>query len=78
MATSSSLCKNLNSPFVSVTLTVAQPDGKINTKSIEMTIPEFQVSKILHIRSTVYFFKVDLNRCQLCSFRTILTVVQRM
>ena len=62
MATSSNLCKNLNSPFVSLTLTVAQSDGKINTKSIEMTIPEFQVSKVLPNRGKSYLFKVDYRQ----------------
>uniref|UniRef100_A0A7N4PBC8 COMM domain-containing protein 6 n=2 Tax=Dasyuridae TaxID=9277 RepID=A0A7N4PBC8_SARHA len=46
MAVSSDSCKSLKSPYVAVTLKVADQSGQITNKSFEMTIPQFQ-----------YFFK---------------------
>ena len=46
MAMSSSNCRNLSSPYVSVVLRIAEPSGKVNTRSFEMTVPEFQVSSL--------------------------------
>ncbi|XP_002738030.1 COMM domain-containing protein 6-like [Saccoglossus kowalevskii] len=42
MAMSSDACRNLNSPYVSMTLNVADSSGRHTTKTFEMTIPEFQ------------------------------------
>ncbi|XP_043853167.1 COMM domain-containing protein 6 isoform X2 [Dromiciops gliroides] len=46
MAVSSDSCRSLKSPYVAVTLKVADQSGQITNKSFEMTIPQFQ-----------YFFK---------------------
>lgn len=43
MATSSNLCRNLSSLFVTMVIKVADPSGDVIAKSFEMTIPEFQV-----------------------------------
>jgi len=40
----SSSCKNLNSPFVTMTIKVAEPSGHLKTRSFEMTIAQFQVT----------------------------------
>ncbi|XP_043941566.1 COMM domain-containing protein 6-like [Protopterus annectens] len=42
MTVSSSSCKSLNCPYVTVTLKVADTAGQITNKSFEMTIPQFQ------------------------------------
>lgn len=42
MAVSSDRCRSLKYPYVAVKLKVADPSGQVNTKSIEMTIPQFQ------------------------------------
>ncbi|XP_062580614.1 COMM domain-containing protein 6-like [Saccostrea cucullata] len=42
VAVSSDECKSLNSPYVTMTLKVADPSGKISTHSREMTVPQFQ------------------------------------
>ncbi|CAO2597242.1 COMM domain-containing protein 6 [Lemmus lemmus] len=42
MAVSSDCCRSLKYPYVAVKLKVADPSGQVNTKSIEMTIPQFQ------------------------------------
>ncbi|XP_072478402.1 COMM domain-containing protein 6 isoform X1 [Notamacropus eugenii] len=46
MAVSSDSCRSLKSPYVAMTLKVADQSGQITNKSFEMTIPQFQ-----------YFFK---------------------
>jgi len=38
----SSVCKNLNSPYVSVLVITADSNGHLSTHSFELTIPEFQ------------------------------------
>lgn len=43
VAMSSDTCRSLKYPYVTVTLTVADPSGQITDKSFEMTIPQFQV-----------------------------------
>jgi len=44
MSMASSNCRNLNSPFVTVLLKVAQSSGTITERSFEMSLPEFKVS----------------------------------
>ena len=48
MAVSSDRCRSLKYPYVAVKLKVADPSGQVNTKSIEMTIPQFQVCSVTH------------------------------
>jgi len=43
MSMASSNCRNLNSPFITVLLKVAEPSGVVVERSFEMTIPEFKV-----------------------------------
>lgn len=47
VAVSSDECKSLNSPFVTMTLRVADSSGKISTHTIEMTVTQFQVIIVL-------------------------------
>ncbi|XP_052672990.1 COMM domain-containing protein 6-like [Crassostrea angulata] len=42
VAVCSDECKSLNSPFVAMTLKVADASGKISTHTFELTIPQFQ------------------------------------
>ncbi|XP_070553177.1 COMM domain-containing protein 6-like [Ptychodera flava] len=42
LALSSDSCRSLNSPYVAMTMTVADPSGHHITRTFEMTIPEFQ------------------------------------
>ncbi|XP_054484118.2 COMM domain-containing protein 6 [Agelaius phoeniceus] len=42
VAMSSDTCRSLKYPYVTVTLTVADPSGQITDKSFEMTIPQFK------------------------------------
>ncbi|XP_065178533.1 COMM domain-containing protein 6-like [Sycon ciliatum] len=42
MAVSSSSCRGLNTPFVTLLLRVAEPSGNIIERSVEMSVPEFQ------------------------------------
>ncbi|XP_036054452.1 COMM domain-containing protein 6 isoform X1 [Onychomys torridus] len=42
MAVSSDTCRSLKYPYVAVVLKVADHSGQVNSKSIEMTIPQFQ------------------------------------
>ena len=44
VAMSSSSCRSLNSPYVSLQLRIAEAGGNIRLQTVEMTIPEFQVS----------------------------------
>lgn len=46
MAVSSDRCRSLKYPYVAMKLKVADPSGQVNTKSIEMTIPQFQVCSV--------------------------------
>jgi len=41
---SSSSCKSFNSPYVTLQMRVAESEGKIKQHTVEMTIPQFQVS----------------------------------
>jgi hypothetical protein len=70
MAMSSASCRNLDSPFVTVVLRVAQPSGKIDTRSFEMTVPEFQasISLVLH-----FFRAMELRKKTIAVF-----LLQRM
>lgn len=40
---SSDTCRSLKYPYVTVTLTVADPSGQLTDKTFEMTIPQFKV-----------------------------------
>ena len=40
---SSSSCRSLNSPYVTVQITVSDPSGNPSTQSFEMTVSEFKV-----------------------------------
>ncbi|XP_013383850.1 COMM domain-containing protein 6-like [Lingula anatina] len=42
VAMSSDGCRNLNTPFVTVLLKVADPSGHVTTRSFEMTVIQFQ------------------------------------
>ncbi|EDL00482.1 mCG113792, isoform CRA_b, partial [Mus musculus] len=42
MAVSSDSCRSLKYPYVAVMLKVADHSGQVSSKSIEMTIPQFQ------------------------------------
>ncbi|XP_028847462.1 COMM domain-containing protein 6 [Denticeps clupeoides] len=42
MAVSSDTCRSLNSPYVTLSLKVADSSGEVTHKSFEMTIPQFQ------------------------------------
>uniref|UniRef100_A0A8C5X1J4 COMM domain-containing protein 6 n=1 Tax=Malurus cyaneus samueli TaxID=2593467 RepID=A0A8C5X1J4_9PASS len=42
VAMSSDTCRSLKYPYVTMTLTVADPSGQITDKSFEMTIPQFK------------------------------------
>lgn len=42
VAMSSDTCKQLNSPFVSLTLTVADPGGNLKTYPLELTMDQFR------------------------------------
>ncbi len=44
---SSSSCKSFNSPYVTMQLSVAQSEGTVKQHTVEMTIPQFQVSDII-------------------------------
>lgn len=58
MAVSSSLCKNLNSMFVTMMLRVLDPKGEIIMKSFEMTLSDFrkfssQIRDLANMMATV-------------------------
>ncbi|XP_074661462.1 COMM domain-containing protein 6-like isoform X2 [Tubulanus polymorphus] len=42
LAMTSDTCKNLNSPYVVISLKVADSAGRVTNKSFELTVPEFQ------------------------------------
>ncbi|XP_022086866.1 COMM domain-containing protein 6-like [Acanthaster planci] len=42
VAMTSGICRSLNSTFVMMTLKIADPSGKVTTKSLEMTVAEFK------------------------------------
>ncbi|XP_061485994.1 COMM domain-containing protein 6 isoform X2 [Rhineura floridana] len=42
MAVSSDSCKSLKSPYVTITIKVADASGHITSKTFEMTVPQFQ------------------------------------
>jgi hypothetical protein len=42
VATSSSDCKSLNAPYVSLQLKVSESQGQAKTHNVEMSLPEFQ------------------------------------
>ncbi|XP_062492889.1 COMM domain-containing protein 6 [Pezoporus occidentalis] len=42
VAMSSDTCRSLKYPYVTVTLTVADPSGQLTDKTFEMTIPQFK------------------------------------
>jgi len=43
VSTCSNTCKNLNSPFVSLLLTVSDQDGNLSTHSMNLPLQEFKV-----------------------------------
>lgn len=43
IAVCSDECKSLNSPFVTMTLKVADASGKVSTHTFELTLTQFQV-----------------------------------
>uniref|UniRef100_A0A8C3UGE3 TBC1 domain family member 4 n=1 Tax=Catharus ustulatus TaxID=91951 RepID=A0A8C3UGE3_CATUS len=47
VAMSSDTCRSLKYPYVTVTLTVADPSGQITDKSFEMTVPQFKVPDVI-------------------------------
>ena len=49
VAMSSSSCRSLNSPYVSLQLRIAESGGNIRLQTVEMTIPEFQVSVLFSL-----------------------------
>ena len=52
MSMASSNCRNLNSPFVSVVLKVAEQSGVVTERSFEMTVPEFKVTVLFAVPQT--------------------------
>ncbi|XP_071485738.1 COMM domain-containing protein 6-like [Diadema antillarum] len=42
VAMSSNNCRNLNSPFITISLKVADPSGQVRERSFELTVPEFR------------------------------------
>ena len=44
VAMSSDECKSLSSPFVTLSLTVANPSGQLQTHTLELTMIQFRVS----------------------------------
>ncbi len=49
VAMSSSSCRSLTSPYISLQLRIAESGGNIKLQTVEMTIPEFQVSHSLSL-----------------------------
>ena len=47
VAMSSSSCRSLSSPYVTLQLRIAEAGGNIRLQTVEMTIPEFQVCSLL-------------------------------
>ncbi|XP_004845303.1 COMM domain-containing protein 6 [Heterocephalus glaber] len=47
MAVSSDSCRSLKYPYVAVVLKVADHSGQVKNKSFEMTIPQFQVCRLI-------------------------------
>ena len=45
LATSSNYCKNLNAPIVTLSLTLKDRADELQKKTMELTMPEFQVSE---------------------------------
>lgn len=46
MAMSSSSCRSLNSPYVTLQLNVADPSGSLQQRTLQMTVSEFQVTGV--------------------------------
>ena len=61
---SSSSCRALNSPHVSLLLKVADPGGSVQQHSAEMSVSEFQVSHT--ISQFQVRFQVDMFHFQVC------------
>ena len=47
-AMSSSACKSFNCPYVTLQLGLAESEGTVKQHTVEMTIPQFQVTMIMH------------------------------
>ena len=43
MATTSSLCRQLETPYVTLALRVADPNGVVSATSVDLTVSEFKV-----------------------------------
>lgn len=54
VAMSSDQCKNLNSPFVTLTLTVSDPAGNLKTHTLELTMEQFRVFHLCIIFACVF------------------------
>ena len=64
VAMSSSSCRSLNSPYVSLQLRIAESGGNIRLQTVEMTIPEFQVSRSFSL-SLSLSLPPSLSQCKL-------------
>lgn len=40
---SSSVCKSLNTPYVTLQLRVSESPGQVELRTVEMSLPQFQV-----------------------------------
>ena len=56
VSVSSSSCRSLNSPHVSLLLKVADPGGNTQQHTAEMSVPEFQVG----LRFFFFFFWLNI------------------
>ena len=46
MAMSSSSCRSLNSPYVTLQLNIADPSGSLQQRTLQMSVSEFQVTDV--------------------------------
>ena len=46
MAMSSSSCRSLNSPYLTLQFNLADPSGALRKKTLQMTVAEFQVCSL--------------------------------
>lgn len=58
VAMTSDSCRSLNSTFVVMSLRVADPSGKVTTRSFEMTVAEFKVRNQTNISLVSCFINV--------------------
>ncbi|RMC06950.1 hypothetical protein DUI87_16402 [Hirundo rustica rustica] len=77
VAMSSDTCRSLKYPYVTVTLTVADPSGQITDKSFEMTIPQFKDG--LGLNSSITYkenMKLHVTSIQLLLKNSIVRKIQ--